>query len=67
VEQEVDMNGEFAHTAGSSLASGQTTSAAQRVLEFMRWNDMTVTPSRLRPSLETFRIEETATRSDDDD
>ena len=60
------MNGEFAHTTGSSVASGQTTSAAQRVLEFMRWNDMTVTPSRLRPSLETIPTEETATRNVDD-
>ena len=60
------MNGEFAHTTGSSLASDQTTSGAAAVSEFMRWNDMTVTPSRLRPPLETIRTEETATRNDDD-
>lgn len=68
VEQEVDMNAVFADPNGTSPVSGQTTRAAVApVSEFMRWNDMTITPSRL-PPLETIQTLETAatTATDDD-
>ena len=60
------MNGELARTTGTSLASGQATSVVAPMSEFMIWNDMAVTPSRLRPPLEAVRSVDTPTRSDDD-
>jgi len=71
MEQEVDMNAMFAHPNGTSPVSGQTTHAAAPVSEFMRWNDMTITPSRLPPletiqTVETAAMTTTATPTDDD-
>lgn len=59
------MNGEFARTQNEALAIADRTSAVEPVSEWMRWNDVSLTPSRLRPALLTAPIDEPQAPSGD--